>query len=152
MTVKVGTDDADPYDAAVTAVFARDSVPAVVIVPPDSPVPATILVTDPPDAAIVIAPEELAMLMPGPAVSWLTVHPADELPMSKDPAPGTALVPVPPDVIPIGVVACSVVNAPVFGDVLPIGGGAANSTCCEIASEPGSMLTVNPSGGFVSIV
>ena len=72
MTVKVGTDDADPYDAAVTAVFARDSVPAVVIVPPDSPVPAAILVTDPPEAAMVIVPAALVMDMLLPAVRVLS--------------------------------------------------------------------------------
>jgi hypothetical protein len=41
------------YDAAVTPEFGSDMVPVVVIVPPDRPVPAVMLVTaDPLDAAV----------------------------------------------------------------------------------------------------
>lgn len=47
LTVNVGTDDAEPYEEAVTVVFARAIVPADVIVPPDRPVPAVMLVTVP---------------------------------------------------------------------------------------------------------
>ena len=72
--------------------------------------------------------------------------------MRSEPAPGIAFEPVPPEAGVIGVVADRVVKAPVLGVVDPIGGGAAKRTCCESVSELGSILTVNPSGGFVSIV